>query len=390
MTQRDQETDMKSEQESKKSSRRRFLQVVGVGAVGIAGCLGDDGSTDDDGNDPTDTETGTATPVTETPTDEPTDSTDDASTATDTPTDQETDEEDDQAVETELPLTGARVPELSAFDESMVSFMEQFDIGAGALGVAHEGNVVLERGYGWADDAETNETALDSFFRIGSVSKSLTQAAVYELVQAGDISYDDRVLPLLSVDPPGGEPADDRFGEITVRHLVDHQAGLVPGGNPEFQDPVFVPRAVAEHLGIERPPTTEDFVRYLLDRDLEYDPGTPADELSFDPYSNVGYVVLTQLVAAVTGQSYQSYLESAWHRRIRHSATRGKSRTTARGSTRPRSTRPATNRSPGPTAGSCSNQSWGRAVTTHRPADCSRSCGSTGSSSASHERTTST
>ncbi len=311
MTQRDQETDMKSEQESKKSSRRRFLQVVGVGAVGIAGCLGDDGSTGDDGNDPTDTETGTATPVTETPTDEPTDSTDDASTATDTPTDQETDEEDDQAVETELPLTGARVPELSAFDESMVSFMEQFDIGAGALGVAHEGNVVLERGYGWADDAETNETALDSFFRIGSVSKSLTQAAVYELVQAGDISYDDRVLPLLSVDPPGGEPADDRFGEITVRHLVDHQAGLVPGGNPEFQDPVFVPRAVAEHLGIERPPTTEDFVRYLLDRDLEYDPGTPADELSFDPYSNVGYVVLTQLVAAVTGQSYQSYLESA-------------------------------------------------------------------------------
>jgi CubicO group peptidase (beta-lactamase class C family) len=302
---------MRSERESKPSSRRKFLRVIGVGTVGIAGCLGDDGSTEDDENGQADTETGTATPVAETPTDEPTDSTDDPSTPTDTPTRQETgDDEDDEAIQTELPLTGAQVPELSAFDEVVVSYMERFDIGAGALGVAHDGKIVLERGYGWADDADTSETAPNSFFRIGSVSKSLTKAAVYELVQAGALSYDDPVLPLLSVEPPNGEPADDRFGKITVRHLVDHQAGLVPAGNPEFQDPFFAPGAVADHLGIERPPTTEDFVRHLLDRELEYDPGTPPDELSFDPYSNAGYMVLTHLVEAVTGQSYQSYLES--------------------------------------------------------------------------------
>jgi len=301
---------MRSQRESRhrSSSRRRFLRILGLGAVGTAGCLGGDGTTEEP-NAADKTDEPTETPGDESATDATETRTDETPDGTDTPT--ETGSADDnQAIETELPLTGEPVPELSAFDEVMVSYIEQFDIGAGALGVAHEGNTVLERGYGWADDGETSETAPDSFFRIGSISKSLTQAAVYELVQAGDISYDDPALPLLSVDPPGGEPADDRFGEITVRHLVDHQAGLVPSRSPDFEDPMFVPRAVASHLGIERPPTTADFVRYLLDQDLKYDPGTPTDQLSFDPYSNAGYIVLTHLVEAATGQSYQSYLQS--------------------------------------------------------------------------------
>lgn len=260
-------------------SRRRALQLASVGTVALAGCLGDG---DDDEPD-----------------EEQTDG-DDAGES----------DEANPGIETELPITGQQVPALAGFDETMVSFIEEFEIGAGALGVARDGEVVLERGYGWADEAETTETAPDSFFRIGSISKSLTRAAVYELVEGSELSYEEPVLPLLSVDPPGGEPADERFGEITVRDLVDHRAGLTPSRNPEFEDPVFVPRAVADHLDLDSPPTTGDFVRYLLDQKLEYDPGTPGEALTFDPYSNAGYVVLTHIVESVTGQSYQSYLES--------------------------------------------------------------------------------
>ena len=301
---------------SRPVSRRRALQLASAGTVVLAGCLGggDDGTTDEDAGED---ENGNENDGEKQNGDE---SAGDDATATqvdDEPDDKQTDEDDagegDEAgpgIETELPITGQQVPTLAGFDETMVSFMEEFEIDAGALGVARDGEVVLERGYGWADEAETTQTAPDSFFRIGSISKSLTRAAVYELVEGGELSYEEPVLSLLAVEPSGGEPADERFSEITVRDLVDHRAGLTPSGNPEFEDPVFAPRAVANHLNRDSPPTTEDFVQYLLDQELVYDPGTPAEELTFNPYSNAGYVVLTHAIESVTSQSYQSYLES--------------------------------------------------------------------------------
>lgn len=306
---------MDDERHRQFTRRRRVLQLIGAGTVALAGCLGngdddDTGGGDDNGGEVTDgNDDGNET----TNGDSPGTRTGNGGAGGDGQSDGgEPGNGDDTSSEpeTDLPITGDPVPELSGFDETMVSIMEEFDISAGALGVAHEGDVLFERGYGWADTAETTETAPDSLFRIGSISKSLTQAAVYELVDSGELSYDEPVEPLLTVDPPSGDPADDRFSEITVRDLVDHRAGLPPSGNPEFEDPVFVPRAVADHLGTDTPPTTEDFVRYLLDQELVYDPGTPAEELAFDPYSNVGYVVLTHVIESVTGEPYQSYLES--------------------------------------------------------------------------------
>jgi len=56
---------------------------------------------------------------------------------------------------TTLPVSGTAVPELAAFDDAMLEFMEARGIEAGVLGVMKDGVVVLERGYGWKDAAHT-------------------------------------------------------------------------------------------------------------------------------------------------------------------------------------------------------------------------------------------
>jgi CubicO group peptidase (beta-lactamase class C family) len=200
-------------------------------------------------------------------------------------------------------MTGETVSELSPLDEAMSGYMSDLGIEGGALGLARNGEVIFERGYGWSDDTRTTAVLPDALFRIGSLSKSLTRATLYELETNDELSGPDRALDHLDIKPPAGEPHDERFADITVEQLIQHQGGL-PGSHTEG-DPVFLPRLVAHDLDIDSPPDSEDMVRYLLDQSLAYEPGTDTR------YSNAGYVVLGHIIESVTGQSYQSYLETA-------------------------------------------------------------------------------
>jgi CubicO group peptidase (beta-lactamase class C family) len=262
-------------------SRRRFLQTTACASAALlAGCLDGSGG---DGQ----------------PADEPEGN--DSGDGNENPGN--TDPGAGSGIDAEIPVTGTDVPALRPLDEAMIGYMTDLGVEGGALGVARNGEVVLRRGYGWADDPETTATPPDALVRIASISKTLTKAAVYELEASGRLSRADRALDHLPIEPPGGEPADERFAEVTVQQLLDHEGGLPRSRAPD--DPVFRPRQVADALGLDAPPDSADFVRYLLDRPLAYEPGTDSR------YSNSGYAVLGHVVAGAAGHPYQSYLEEA-------------------------------------------------------------------------------
>jgi len=273
--------------------RRQFLSGVGAsGALVLAGCLGDgdteDGPATDESTptsaDPTATQTPSETP---TSTPEPTETATPTGTGTPTPADP-------------LPITGEDVPELAAFDETMVSFMDEVGARAGALGVAKDGEILLQHGYGWADSEETERLPPDAVFRIASISKQLTLAALGKLVDAGELGPDDKILPLLDVEPPNGEPADERFRDVIVSHLASHAGGWDIQGLG--YDPMYSPVRIADDLGLAEPPTKYDIARYMLDQPMQFDPGER------QAYSNFGYSLLGQVIEGVTGMDYQAYL----------------------------------------------------------------------------------
>lgn len=277
-------------------SRRRLLRAGLAGtAVTLAGCAGDSEDTPSRTDSPTASPTVSPTAVPPTPTPEPTETPTDtptetpAETATETPTPSEPDYA--------LPTSGEYVPELQALDEATIDYMTDLDIKAGALAVRREGETVLERGYGYDDRDQTEALPSDSMFRIGSITKLFTQDAILRLVDSGDLALDDDFYSLLDVDPPGGEPADDRIRFVTVEQLLNHT-----GGWDRFQheNPLFRPLVVTEELGLDGPPERDDFVRYMLDQPLQFDPGTAS------VYSNIGYVMLSLVVESVTGNSYES------------------------------------------------------------------------------------
>ncbi len=258
-------------------TRRRLLRALAAaGTAAVAGCSGGDGTTTDA------SATTTGTTASRSATDATTESPD---TTTDP---------DDSA----LPTTGDVPPELDGVDEAVRSFVADRGITAAALGVSKDGEPVLERGYGWAGDAQSTPLSPDAPFRIASLTKSLTAAAVRSLFGDG-LSRDTTVLSVLDLEPPSGELGDERLRDVTVEHLLTHAGGW--NAQATF-DPVFHDFAIADALDLSGPPDTRDIARYMLGQPLQFDPG------SRHVYSNFGYALLGLVVEAESGTPFPEYV----------------------------------------------------------------------------------
>jgi N-acyl-D-amino-acid deacylase len=137
--------------------------------------------------------------------------------------------------------------------------------------VVKDGRLVFARGYGNADrDAQTPVQPW-SLFRLASLSKPITAAAVLLLVQRGKLSLDQRVFDILSYEPLPGESVDPRLATVTIRHLLEHSGGW---NRDTTFDPMFMPVAIAAATGTPAPATTDSIIRFMMGKPLQFNPGS--------------------------------------------------------------------------------------------------------------------
>ncbi|MGQ0662050.1 MAG: serine hydrolase domain-containing protein [Pseudomonadota bacterium] len=197
----------------------------------------------------------------------------------------------------EPPVTGESVPALAAFDETMLAIMRKWGLPGGALAVARQGRLVLARGYGYADEAAQEPVRPDALFRIASLSKPVTAAAILRLIDTRKLGLDDKAFAILGDLVP--EPGDPRLRDITVKHLLHHSGGWdrALGG-----DPMFLRQAV--RFGGRPAGSCEAAIRYQLREPLDFAPG------SRYAYSNLGYCVLGRIIERVSGDTYENFVRT--------------------------------------------------------------------------------
>lgn len=197
------------------------------------------------------------------------------------------------------PVTGAANLDLEPFDRLMTSFITQNKVPGAALAVTHASKLVYARGFGYADVERSEPVQPAALFRIASVSKPITSVAVMQLVERRKLNLDDKVMDLLKLTrflAPGAKP-DARWTQITVRHCLQHTGGWDRG---KSFDPIGRPWQIAEALGIRPPITPDHIVRYMMGRQLDFNPGER------HAYSNLGYLVLGRLIETLTGEGYET------------------------------------------------------------------------------------
>lgn len=192
--------------------------------------------------------------------------------------------------------TGTQVPELRPFDQAMVKSMRKWKLPGGSLAVVREGKLVLARGYGYVDRKTKARVQPDSLFRIASLSKVITGAAMAKLMEDGAVTPGAQAMTFL-LEIPGLEftDADVRIWGITVEHLLHHRAGFdrAVTGDPMFGDVAYQTR------------NAQEIVKSRLNGPLQFEPGSRYN------YSNFGYSVLGRIIEQASGQSYYSYVNDA-------------------------------------------------------------------------------
>jgi hypothetical protein len=202
---------------------------------------------------------------------------------------------------TQLPMSGSeRTLALTAYTTAVRRFMHERGIPGGVLAVMKKDQVVVARGFGWADKAFTRPMPADAVMRLAAPDVLLTTGAVATLIDGRVvdpvtrevITRDTRVFPLLrahGLTPLPGRTPGPEIDAVTVGMLLSRTSGVseLPADPARIYADVGVPPGTS--LG------AEDNVRWVYSMSLVNRPGAvEADRFT-------GYMVLRHLVHVVTG-----------------------------------------------------------------------------------------
>jgi CubicO group peptidase (beta-lactamase class C family) len=159
--------------------------------------------------------------------------------------------------------------------------------GAAAI-VVRDGEVLYRGASGMADMELSIPLSADNVFRIGSISKQFTAAAILLLEEQGKLSVSDDINSYLPDYPTHGHT-------ITIEHLLTHSSGIfnytsIPG--------YFNGAAIRKDV------TTEELIAVFANMPMDFSPGDAFR------YSNSGYVLLGAIIEEVSGQSYADFMQT--------------------------------------------------------------------------------
>jgi CubicO group peptidase (beta-lactamase class C family) len=183
--------------------------------------------------------------------------------------------------------------ELAEMRALATTFMTNHNVPGLSMAIAKDGRLVFVEGLGLGNTEKKEPVTPAHLFRIASVSKPITSATIFALVEAGRVRLTDRIFgadSLLGTDF-GRPPFKPHVAELTVQHLLTHTAG---GWQNDRTDPMFSnPRM--DH-------------RALISWTIQNLPLTNAPGTRY-AYSNFGYCVLGRVIEKLTATPYAASVQ---------------------------------------------------------------------------------
>ena len=168
-------------------------------------------------------------------------------------------------------------------DEYINAYVEMGKF-SGSILIAQNGKILVKKGYGMANYEHDIPNTSRTKFRIGSMGKQFTAAALLQLQEKGLLEMDDPLTKYIP-DYPDGE-------KIILHHLVTHTSGIPNLTDfPEHRKTIMLPSPV------------EKTILRFKDKPLEFAPGEKFK------YCNSGFLLLGLIIEKVSAKTYEEFIE---------------------------------------------------------------------------------
>lgn len=193
-----------------------------------------------------------------------------------------------------LSLAGFAQPLSNIQIDSLVHrTMRTFDVPGMAVAVIKDGKIYHKQTYGIRSVKNQKPVNEQTLFGIASNTKAFTTAALGQLVEQKKLDWDTKVIDII----PEFRLYDAYVTrEFTVRDLVTHRSGLGLGAGDLMVFPASNTTTLQEMIHNLR------FLKPVSSFRSQYD------------YDNLLYIVAGEIVARVSGQSFDAYLEAHFFR----------------------------------------------------------------------------
>jgi len=179
--------------------------------------------------------------------------------------------------------------EKTEFDD-FVNEMKSKGLATGNILVYEDGEIIHQSSNGLRSINPVDSLALDSQFRLASVSKQFTDLAIMKLKVAGKLDYDQNVNIILN---------DFPYDNISVRHLLNHTSGLAD--YTQLMAKHWQPADTSKTHILGNDEVLKVF--YKVNPDLDFKPNEKWE------YSNTGYLVLASIVEEISGMHFREFLK---------------------------------------------------------------------------------
>lgn len=170
--------------------------------------------------------------------------------------------------------------------DSLVAITLVNKVPGGVVQLSKGDEVYYNKAFGVADIELNVAMQPNHVFRLGSVTKQFTAAAILKLMEEGRLSLTDDIRKYLPDFPDKNQP-------ITIEALLTHTAGVVNyTGLPTFTDELK-----------RKDLSPEQLINLFKNEPLEFKPGTAYK------YSNSGYVLLGYIIEKITQKTYEAYID---------------------------------------------------------------------------------
>jgi len=183
--------------------------------------------------------------------------------------------------------TNNSLSEAQKLDQLVIEIKECFDTPGLAVGVIKDGKVFYTGAHGVQHLESNDPLTSKSIFHMASVSKPFVATCIVQLVEQGKMELDEKLthyLPYFIMD-------DERYKDITIRHMLVHTSGIPNVRDYEWDKPQYDDEAA------------ERYARQHATFKLDFTPGEKQS------YSNAAFDILVDVIAKVSGMTFEDYVK---------------------------------------------------------------------------------